>query len=59
MADERIKKLGVKLIVAGEYYEDSKYYEEIVARLELKNRLVLKTDFIPNEEVRWYFQLAI
>lgn len=55
MADERIKKLGVKLIVAGEYYEDSKYYEEIVARLELKNRLVLKTDFIPNEEVRWYF----
>lgn len=55
MADERIKKLGVKLIVAGEYYEDSKYYEEIVARLELRNRLVLKTDFISNEAVRWYF----
>ncbi|HET6991118.1 MAG TPA: glycosyltransferase [Bacteroidia bacterium] len=55
LADERVKKLGVKLIVAGEYYEDSNYYKEIIERLNLKNRLVLKTDFIANEDVRWYF----
>jgi glycosyltransferase involved in cell wall biosynthesis len=55
MADERVRELNVKLIVAGEYYEDSKYYEEIIARLNLKNNLVLKTDFIPNEDVHWYF----
>jgi len=55
MADERVKKLNVKLIVAGEYYEDSKYYDEIIERLNLKNQLEMKTDFIPNEEVHWYF----
>ena len=55
MADKRVKDLNVKLIVAGEYYEDSKYYEEIIERLNLKNHLVMKTDFIPNESVHWYF----
>lgn len=55
MGDERVKKLGVKLIVAGEYYEDSKYYDEIIERLQLKNRVELHTKFIPNEDVRWYF----
>ena len=55
MADERVRKMNVKLIVAGEYYEDAKYYEEIIERLQLKNNLILKTDFIPNEEVKWYF----
>jgi glycosyltransferase involved in cell wall biosynthesis len=55
LGDERVKKLDVKLIVAGEYYEDSLYYEEIIERHHLKNRVVLHTRFIPNEEVKWYF----
>ncbi|CAN5745069.1 glycosyltransferase family 4 protein [soil metagenome] len=55
MADERVKKLNVKLLVAGEYYEDKKYYEEIIERNALKNHVVLHTKFIPNEDVKWYF----
>jgi D-inositol-3-phosphate glycosyltransferase len=55
MGDERVKNLNVKLIVAGEYYEDSKYYDEVIARLHLKNQVVLHTKFIANEDVRWYF----
>jgi glycosyltransferase involved in cell wall biosynthesis len=55
MADERVKNLNVKLLVAGEYYEDSAYYDEIISRLHLKDRVELHTKFIPNEEVKWYF----
>lgn len=55
MNDERVKRLGVKLIVAGEFYEDRAYYDEIIERLQLKNRLELHTDFIADEEVNRYF----
>lgn len=58
MADERIKKLNVKLIIAGEYYEDKSFYEEIIRKYDLENSLVLRTDFIPSEEVRYYFCAA-
>jgi D-inositol-3-phosphate glycosyltransferase len=55
MADPRIKQMGVKLIVAGEYYEDPAPYNKIIADNNLENNVVLKTEFIPSEEVRYYF----
>jgi D-inositol-3-phosphate glycosyltransferase len=58
MGDARIKKLGVKLIIAGEYYEDAAPYNEIISRTGLKDQLILKTEYIPSEEVRYYFCAA-
>ncbi len=58
MADERIKNLNVKLIVAGEYYEEKSHYEEIIKKYNLENSLVLKTEFIPSEEVKYIFCAA-
>jgi glycosyltransferase involved in cell wall biosynthesis len=55
MSDERIKQLGIKLIVAGEYYEDAEYYKNIIKKNELENNIILKTEYIPSEEVRYYF----
>jgi len=55
MADERVKKSGIRLIVAGEYYEDKTYYDEIISRLKLGDQVVLHTKFIPDEDVKWYF----
>jgi glycosyltransferase involved in cell wall biosynthesis len=55
MADERIKKMNVKLIVAGEYYEDAAPYNEIIRRNGLEKNIILKTEYIPSEEVRYYF----
>ncbi len=55
MADARIKASGIKLIVAGEFYEDRAYYDDIIARHDLKDSVVLCTNFIPDEEVKWYF----
>lgn len=55
MADERIKKAGIKLLVAGEYYEDPEYYNEIITKHQLQASVILHTKFIPNEEVKYYF----
>ena len=58
MADERLEQMGVKLIVAGEFYGDPKPYHEQLRRLDLADRVVLHTDFIPDHEVNRYFCAA-
>ena len=45
----------VKLLVAGEYYEDAAPYDSIIAKHKLEDRVVLHTKFIPNGDVRLYF----
>ncbi|MCB2411175.1 glycosyltransferase [Hymenobacter lucidus] len=57
-ADERLRQLPVKLIVAGEYYEDAAPYEALIRQYDLESRLVRATDFIPNEKVADYFCAA-
>ena len=58
MVDERIKQLNIKLIVAGEYYEDAAPYNEIIKKNKLENNIILKTEYIPSEEVKYYFCAA-
>jgi len=54
MADPRVRDLGIRLLVAGEFYEDAAPYNELIAGLHLGDRLVLQTSFIPDNEVRDY-----
>ena len=58
MADERLKQLDVHAIVAGEYYEDAAPYLELLDKLQLGGRVLMHTDFIPNEMVKNYFCAA-
>jgi D-inositol-3-phosphate glycosyltransferase len=58
MVDKRLQDLNVKLIVAGEYYGNELEYQELIANLGIADRLELRTHFIPNEEVRYYFCAA-
>ena len=58
MADERLATLGVKLIVAGEFYGDPKPYNDLISRLDLGSRVVMHTEFIPDHEVGRYFCAA-
>jgi glycosyltransferase involved in cell wall biosynthesis len=58
MADERICQSGIKLLVAGEFYEDEKPYREIINQLGIESALILRTDFIPDSEVRYYLSAA-
>lgn len=43
-----------KLIVAGEFYEDNQKYLQLIDDLDLKNDIILHTDFIENEKVKYY-----
>jgi glycosyltransferase involved in cell wall biosynthesis len=58
MADDRVKKAGIRLMVAGEFYEDKKPYFELIDKLHIHDQLILRTDFIPDSEVRNYLCAA-
>ena len=58
MGTEGVKKSGVKLIVAGEFYEDEKFYTDKIAAFDIENNVILHADFIPTEAVRHYFAAA-
>jgi glycosyltransferase involved in cell wall biosynthesis len=55
MADERIKKSDIKLLVAGEFYTDSKPYFDIIEKHKLHDSVIMSNDFIPDREVANYF----
>lgn len=57
-ADERLKKMPVKLIVAGEFYTKPEPYKQLIKELKLKDRVILRTDFIPEKHVTRYFGAA-
>lgn len=57
-ADSRLKEMNVKLLVAGEFYGDPKPYMDQIDRLGIQDRVVLKTDFIPDSQVNRYFSAA-
>ena len=55
MADEKLRQMDVKLIVAGEFYDDQRLYTDLVDKLNLKGRVIFHSAYIPKEEVKYYF----
>lgn len=55
VADERIKNSDIKLIVAGEFYNNSEKYFEMENELGLEGKIIWRTDFIADEQVKNYF----
>ncbi|SHF96582.1 Glycosyltransferase involved in cell wall bisynthesis [Mariniphaga anaerophila] len=58
IANEYFDKNNIKLIVAGEFYADETKYLKLIDELNLRNKVILKTDYIPNSEVENYFNAA-
>ena len=58
MADERIRKMGIVLLVAGEFYQDSKPYTDLISQLNIMERVILRTTFIKDDEVKYYCSAA-
>ncbi len=58
MAEPAMKASNIKLLVAGEFYEDRKTYDELIATYNLSDQLILRTDFIQDSEVRYYLSAA-
>jgi len=54
-ADERLRKFPVKLIIAGEFYESPKTYLDAIQQYNLSDDIILRTNFISNEQVKDYF----
>ena len=57
-ADDRLRKYPVKLIVAGEFYEDKERYLNMITSFGLGRDVVIRDEFIPDSEVRYYFNAA-
>ena len=47
-----------KLLIAGEFYEDSKAYDEQIEKHGIKDMLILNTAFIADSEVKYYLCAA-
>ena len=55
MSDSRIRDMDIKLIVAGEFYDDKELYINQIKKLGIEENIILKTHFIPEEDVKFYF----
>lgn len=47
-----------RFLIAGEFYEDQKPYEEQIDRLQIREQLILHADFIPDSAVKFYLCAA-
>ena len=58
LADDRLRDRQVRLMVAGEFYSDSEPYLKLIREKGLEEKVVLHTDYIPNEQINRYFCAA-
>lgn len=58
LQDKKSQIRNLKLLVAGEFYDDKKYYTDLIEQLGIKNQLILRTDFIADSEVKYYLCAA-
>ena len=58
MADERLLEKDVKAIVAGEFYNNDEKYHALEKQLGLEDRIIWHSRFIPDNEVKFFFNAA-
>ena len=56
--DETLRQFPVKLIIAGEFYTSSDKYLQIIKEKNIADHVILRTDFIPDQDVANYFGAA-
>jgi len=55
MSDQRIKDLGIKLLIAGEFYEPKQKYTDLIASADLAEHIIIHDQFIPENQIPYYF----
>jgi len=55
MGTDMIRNSEIKLLVAGEFYTESKPYFDIIEKYNLQDSVIMSNDFIPDGEVAKYF----
>lgn len=54
-ANKKLKDLPIRLLVAGEFYTNAVFYHSLADELNITDRIIWHTNFIPNEKVKAYF----
>ena len=49
---------NIKLLIAGEFYEDEKSYSDLLNDVSIKDNLIIRTQFIPDSQVKYYLCAA-
>jgi D-inositol-3-phosphate glycosyltransferase len=57
-ADRRLRKMKLKLIIAGEFYEDAASYMQLIKLYDLEKEIILFDHFIKDADVPLYFGAA-
>ncbi len=57
-ADERLRQFSLKLIIAGEFYENPDDYLRLIHELKLDSIVEMHTHFIADPDVKHYFSVA-
>lgn len=57
-ADRRLRMKKIRLIVAGEFYEDDAPYRLLIKLYNLENEIIIHDHFIRDDEVPVYFSVA-
>lgn len=58
LSDDRLRGLGVKLIVAGEFYNDSQQYFDQAHAQKVEDMILWHNEFIADAKVKDYFGIA-
>lgn len=53
-----LKHNNVKLLVVGEFYDDEEQYRKKIKDLGLERNVIVLSDFVPNERVRYFFSAS-
>ena len=56
--EPRIQSMQVKLLIAGEFYENEDRYHQLIHEYQLNDRVILHTHFIPDHEAGIYLSAA-
>ena len=57
-SDKRLRNRKLKLIVAGEFYEDDTPYKDLIKKYDLGNDIIFFDHFIKDSEVPLFFSVA-
>ena len=52
------RNAGIKLLIAGEFYEDRKVYDELIDDMGIRNDLIMHTAFISDSDVKYFLSAA-
>jgi D-inositol-3-phosphate glycosyltransferase len=57
-SDKRLRNRNLKLIIAGEFYEDKTPYMDLIKKYNLENEIIFYDHFINDNEVSLFFSVA-